>query len=130
MKTPFTIRFKKSLLALTTALTFGAAALSTAQDAPIDPTDMQLWAYVQQLDNADAYAAYLAANPNGAFADLARSSLQSFALAGQTPSDDVSGIQEVVVEKRKSILEMLGFASSDETEGGEFERTFEIAYAG
>lgn len=62
--------------------------------------DEKVWSYVESMGTVESFAAYLEANPDGEFADLAIAQLQFFAEQGVIRSRNQirrSGIFEVLI---------------------------------
>ena len=72
--------------------------LGSAADAAPTP-EQKVWGYVESMGTVESFAAYLEANPNGEFADVARLQLQFYAQQGIIRSRAQvrrSGIFEVI----------------------------------
>lgn len=91
-------KVKKSVLALTTAIAVGLTGASVAQTTEFT-IDELIWSYVEQVGSADAYAAYLAENPNGQFANTARAMLLDMAERGIEPSQNVDGFENATLDQ-------------------------------
>ena len=87
---------------------FRVGSLLLAAAFGLSPThaatpDETVWGYVESMGTVESFAAYLEANPNGEFADLAIAQLQAFAEQGVIRSRGQirrSGIFEVLIAFR------------------------------
>lgn len=91
-------QIKKRVLAITTAFAVGVTGATVAQTTQYTVEEL-VWSYVEQIGSADAYAAYLAENPNGQFADAARAMLAEMAENGVEPSPNVAGFDVANVDQ-------------------------------
>ena len=113
---------KRRILALTTAIAVGFTGAAIAQTTEFSQDDL-IWAYVQQVGSPDAYAAYLAENPNGKFANEARTTLLELADRGIFPARNVAGLQ--FTGNAQNLSQLVGVGADQDLAG-----FFLISYAG